>query len=101
MITFICLMLLYNLILILIDLGQSIKLILIKIYNKIMKKITKWVIKYYLGEPFSREPSLHEEIEKEKEEIRIDIKNDRKFKEEVIEMGGKIKDILDKQQQIN
>ena len=65
MITFICLMLLYNLILILIDLGHSIKLILIKIYNKIMKKITKWVIKYYLGEPFNRAPSFHEDIKKE------------------------------------
>jgi hypothetical protein len=65
MITFICLMLLYNLILIVIDLGHSIKLILIKIYNKIMRKITKWVIKYYIGEPFSKAPSLHEDIEKE------------------------------------
>ena len=101
MITFICLMLLYNLILILIDLFHSIKLILIKIYNKIMKKITKWVIKYCIGEPFSRNPSLNEDIEKEKEEIRIDIENDRKFREEVIEMGGKMKDILDEQRQIN
>ncbi len=101
MITFICLMLLYNLILILIDLVHSIKLIFIKIYNKIIKKITKCFIKYYLGEPFSRTPSLNEDIEKEKEEIRMDIENDRKFREEVIEMGGKIKDILDKHRQIN
>ena len=46
MITFICLMLAFNLVPILIDLAKCIRLCVIKIYRKIIKRITKWTINH-------------------------------------------------------
>ena len=49
MITFICLMLIFNLVPILNDLAHFIRLCVIKIYRKIIKRLTKWITNFYLG----------------------------------------------------
>ena len=50
MIIFICLMLAFNLVPILFDLAHFIYLCCIKIYRKIIKKLQKFIIDYYIGE---------------------------------------------------
>ena len=49
MITFICLMLAFNLVPILIDLAHFIRLCVIRIYRKIIKRLIRWIINFYLG----------------------------------------------------
>ena len=69
MIVFICLMLAFNLVLIIFDLAYFINLCCIKVYRKFIKRLTKWIINTYLGLKPYQEPSIQELIEIEKEKI--------------------------------
>ena len=71
MIIFICLMFTFNLFPIIFDLVHIIKLFFVKIYRIVMR----WLLKNCLGETFKKEPSLHDLIELEKEEISKEIEN--------------------------